>query len=113
MRAVGIEAGGKVIVLTYTWVVTALAVIYLNVVPVFVDIDPDTYCMDTAALPSALTDYTRAVIPVHLATCIADMDQVSQTTKRAGLNDLGQGKDHSHEPCRIGPALSVLGERGA
>jgi len=36
-------------------------------VPVFVDIDPDTYCMDPDALAAAITDHTRAVIPVHLA----------------------------------------------
>ncbi len=85
LRAAGIEAGDEVIVPAYTWVTTALAAVYLNAVPVFVDIAPDTYCMDPDALAGAITERTRAIIPVHLAMCIADMDRICQIAKEHGL----------------------------
>jgi len=85
LRAAGIEAGDEVVVPAYTWVATALAVVYLNAVPVFADIDPNTYCMNPDALASALTDRTRAVIPVHLAMSIADMDRIGQIAEQHNL----------------------------
>jgi len=85
LRAAGIEAGDEVVVPAYTWVATALAAVYLNAVPVFVDIHPDTYCMDPDALAGAVTDRTKAVIPVHLAMGIADMDRIGQIAEQHDL----------------------------
>lgn len=85
LRAAGIEAGDEVVVPAYTWLATAVAAVYLNAVPVVVDIDPDTYCMDPDALAGAVTDRTRAVIPVHLAMGIADMDRIGEIAEQRGL----------------------------
>lgn len=74
LRTAGVEAGDEVIVTPYTWIATAGTPVTCNAVPVFADIDPDTYCLSPAAVEAAITDRTRAVIPVHLGCCIADLD---------------------------------------
>lgn len=85
LRAGGIKAGDEVIVPPYTWVGTAEAVAFVNAVPVFVDVDPDTYCLDAGKIEEAITDKTSAIIPVHLAMCIADMDRIMELADNRGL----------------------------
>jgi|SRR5579871_118761 len=74
MQAAGIQFGDEVIVPAYTWDGTAAAVLFAGAVPVFADIDPDTYCLDVESTRRAITSRTRAIIPVHLAMRFADMD---------------------------------------
>src|SRR5579862_8136925 len=64
--ALGLEFGDEVIMPAYTWDGTAVAIIQAGGVPVFVDVDPDTYCLDPKAVRAALTPRTRAILPVHL-----------------------------------------------
>jgi len=61
LTAAGIGAGDEVIVPPYTFVATASAVLMVNAIPVFVDIDRDTLCMDSKKIPEAITDRTRAI----------------------------------------------------
>jgi len=74
LQAAGVRFGDEVIVPAYTWDGTAGAVLYAGGVPVFADVDPDTYCLDPASARAAITPRTRAIIPVHLAMRFADMD---------------------------------------
>jgi dTDP-4-amino-4,6-dideoxygalactose transaminase len=74
LQAAGIKYGDEVIVPAYTWDGTAAAVLFAGGIPVFADIDPDTYCLDIESARRAITPRTRAVIPVHLAMRFADMD---------------------------------------
>ena len=74
LAAMGIGPGDEVIVPAFTWVATANVVIYCGATPVLVDVDPVTFNIDTAAAAAAVTDRTRAVIPVHLFGLCADMD---------------------------------------
>ena len=111
LRATGIEAGDEVIVPAYTWVATALAVVYLNAVPVFVDVDADTYCMDPDALVGAVTDRTRAVIPVHLAMCIADMDRIGQIAEQHDLTVI-EDCAHMHGGRWKGKGVGSIGDMG-
>src|SRR5262252_5259668 len=67
LRAIGVKPGDEVIVPAYTWEGTVGPVLLLNAVPVFVDIDPDTYCLDARLIERAITPKTRAILPVHLA----------------------------------------------
>jgi dTDP-4-amino-4,6-dideoxygalactose transaminase len=67
LKAAGIKPGDEVIVPAYTWEGTVGPVLLLNAVPVFVDVDPDTYCLDSRLIEAALTEKTRAILPVHLA----------------------------------------------
>lgn len=85
LRAAGVTAGDEVIVPPYTWIATAAAPVYVNAVPVFVDIDPDTYCLDAGKIEAAITERTRAIIPVHLGSSLADMDRIMEIAARHGL----------------------------
>ena len=80
LLAVGTGPGDEVIVPAFTWVATANAVLYCGATPVFVDIDPATFNMDVDQALAALTERTRAVMPVHLFGLCADVARL-----RAGL----------------------------
>ena len=85
LKAIGIEPGDEVIVPAYTFEATAAPVLKLGAVPVFVDVLRDTYCIDAAAAAAAVTSRTRAIIPVHLAMSMADMDAITELSARRGL----------------------------
>src|SRR5690242_18640007 len=67
LMAAGIGIGDEVIVPAYTWDGTATSPLAIGAIPVFADIDPDTYCLDVESARRAITPRTRAIIPVHLA----------------------------------------------
>jgi dTDP-4-amino-4,6-dideoxygalactose transaminase len=85
LKAAGIKPGDEVIVPAYTWEGTVGPVLLLNAVPVFVDIDPDTYCLDAKLIEAALTPKTRAILPVHLAMRFADLDEICRIAKAHNL----------------------------
>ncbi len=85
LKAAGIEPGDEVIVPAYTWEGTVGPVLLLNAVPVFVDVDPGTYCLDARLIEAALTKRTRAILPVHLAKSFADMDAIMKIARRHKL----------------------------
>jgi len=76
LAAAAIKPGDEVIVPAYTWEGTVGPILLMNAVPVFVDIDPATYCLDAKLIEKALTPKTRAILPVHLAMCFADLDEI-------------------------------------
>lgn len=86
LEAIGIQAGDEVIVPTHTFTATAEVVRYLGADPVFVDIDPLTYCMCPKAFDAAITGRTKAVIPVHFGGLSADMDAILSIATRHGLS---------------------------
>src|ERR1043165_8380153 len=73
VQALGLQFGDEVIVPAYTWDGTAVAVLQAGAVPIFVDVDPDTYCMVPLEVRDAIGPRTRSVMPVHLAMRFADM----------------------------------------
>lgn len=77
LMAIGIEPGDEVIVPSFTFFATASAVWRLGGVPVFVDIDADTYNIAPEAIRAAVTDKTKAIIPVHLFGRPADMQSIN------------------------------------
>lgn len=85
LQAAGIGAGDEVIVPAYTWEGTAAAVLYAGATPVFVDVDPNTYCLDTTLIEAALTARTKAIIPVHLGFRFADMDALLALAQKHNL----------------------------
>jgi dTDP-4-amino-4,6-dideoxygalactose transaminase len=85
LQAAGIGAGDEVIVPAYTWEGTAAAVLFAGATPVFVDVDPQTYCLDTTLAEAALTPRTKAIIPVHLGFRFADLDALLALAQRHNL----------------------------
>jgi len=85
LRAAGVGPGDEVIVPAYTFFATAGAVLNVGATPVFVDIDPTTYLIDIDLLRDALTNKTRAIIPVHLYGQAADMDEIVSFAKNHNL----------------------------
>jgi dTDP-4-amino-4,6-dideoxygalactose transaminase len=85
LKAAGIQPGDEVIVPAYTWEGTVGPILLLNAVPVFVDVDPDTYCLDAKLIAKALTPKTRAILPVHLAMRFADMDEIVRIARGRNL----------------------------
>ena len=85
LMAAGIKAEDEVIVPPYTFLATATAVVEANAVPVFADIDLETFNLDPRALEAAITPRTRAIIPVHMGGQPADMDAIMAIARRHDL----------------------------
>ncbi|AJR05494.1 DegT/DnrJ/EryC1/StrS family aminotransferase [Photobacterium gaetbulicola] len=110
--ALGIGEGDEVIVPAITFVATASAVLRVNAVPVIVDVDEDTYCICPKKVDEAITPKTKAIIAVHVAGTMCDMDsllQISRTRKLALIEDCA----HAHGSRWKGRGAGSLGELGS
>ena len=85
LQALGIGPGDEVIVPPYTFVATASAVLRVGAIPVFADVEPDTWCLDINAVKRKITPRTKAIMPVHLAGRIVDMDAYNALGQERGL----------------------------
>jgi dTDP-4-amino-4,6-dideoxygalactose transaminase len=85
LTAAGVGLGDEVIMPGYTFVATATAALELGAVPVFADIDPETYTLDAASAAACITPRTRAIVPVHLGGRPADMDAIMALAERHDL----------------------------
>lgn len=109
--ALGIGAGDEVIIPPYTFIATASAVLRINAIPVFADIEPDTLCLDPADVERKITDKTRAIVPVHLGGHVADMDRLGEIARVHGLRILEDGC-HSWGSQWKGKGTGALGDCG-
>jgi len=85
MMALGLKPGDEVITTTFTFIATAEVIALLGLTPVLVDVDPNTFNIDPNAIKKAITDKTKAIVPVHLFGQCADMDEIMSI---ASENDL-------------------------
>lgn len=85
MLAIGIEPGDEVMTSSFSFFATAETISFLRAKPVFVDIDPQTFCLDPKKLETAVTKKTRAIIPVHIFGQCADMDPILEIAKQKNL----------------------------
>jgi dTDP-4-amino-4,6-dideoxygalactose transaminase len=85
LEALGIGAGDEVITTTHTFTATAEVVRYLGAHPVFVDISPESLCIDATRIEPAITPRTKAIIPVHFGGRAADMARIFEIARKHGL----------------------------
>lgn len=85
LRACGVGPGTEVITSAFSFFASAGVISRLGAKPVFVDIDPETYNMDPRKLESAITDRTKAIMPIHLFGQCADMDPIVDIARKHGL----------------------------
>ena len=85
LRAVGVGPGDEVITSAFSFVASASTVVLIGAVPVFVDIDPETYAIDPESIEAAITERTRAIVPVHLYGHPAAMDRIDAIARAHGL----------------------------
>jgi len=111
MVAAGVGSGDEVITSPYSFVASANCVLFQQATPVFVDIDPVTLNMDPTKLESAITERTRAIIPVHIFGQPADMDPILEIADRHDLiviEDSAEAVGAEYKNQRVG----ALGKAG-
>lgn len=109
LEALGVGPGDEVIVPTMTFTATAEVIRYLGATPVFVDMDPDTICVDVEKVAAAITDKTKVLMPVHFAGRACDMTALKRLADQHGLRILD---DAAHAlPARH--RGNLIGSRGA
>ncbi|RKR91920.1 3-amino-5-hydroxybenzoate synthase [Micromonospora pisi] len=112
LEVLGVGPGTEVIVPAFTFISSSLAVQRLGAVAVPVDIDPETYCVDVAACAAAISPRTRAIMPVHMAGQIADMDALTKLASDAGVEVI-QDAAHAHGARWSGSRVGELGSIAA
>jgi dTDP-4-amino-4,6-dideoxygalactose transaminase len=110
--AAWLEPGDEVILPSFTYPSTANAILRVGAVPVFVDIRSDTFNLDEKLIESAITEKTRALVPVHYGGVACEMESILHLADRYGflvLEDAAQGIDAWYGPSHLG----VIGDMGA
>jgi dTDP-4-amino-4,6-dideoxygalactose transaminase len=85
MMALGLEPGDEVITPSFTYIATTEVMALLRLNPVFVDVDPKTFCIDSTKIRDAITSRTKAIVPVHLYGQSAPMEEIMAIAKEFGL----------------------------
>jgi dTDP-4-amino-4,6-dideoxygalactose transaminase len=111
LRALDIDYGDEVIVPAYTFLATATACLMVGAVPVFADIDPETYNLDPASVAAVVTDRTRAIIPVHIGGCPADLDALGEIARRHDLRVI-EDACQAHGAAWRGRRVGAIGDLG-
>ena len=112
LKALDIQPGDEVLVPAYTWEGTVGPVLLVNAVPVFVDVDPDTYCLDAKLIEPAITPKTRAILPVHLGMRFADLDAIMPVAHKHNLKVV-EDCAHVHGGMWRNKGAGSIGDLGA
>lgn len=105
IAAAGIGPGDEVITSAFTFLSSATAVLHHNAIPVFVDIDPETFNIDPKKIEEKITPRTKAIIPVHIHGLPADMDKINQIARKHDLiviEDACQAPGASYQKKKVG-----------
>ena len=112
LRAAGVGWGDEVLVPAYTFQATASAPMAAGAIPVIVDIDPNTYCLDPKAAQKAITPKTKAIIPVHLGSNMVDMDAIMELAEKHNLIVI-EDCAHAHGAKWRGKGAGTIGHFGS
>lgn len=85
LMALGLQPGDEVITPSFTYIATTEVMALLGLKPVFVDVDPDTFCIDSALIEAAITSKTKAIVPVHLYGQSAPMKEIMEIANKHHL----------------------------
>jgi len=105
LKAAGVKAGDEVILPPYTFIATGSSILMANAIPVFVDVDPETFNMDPAKIEAAITERTKVIMPVHIAGNPADMDKILAIAKKYNLKvieDAAQAHGAEWDGVKVG-----------
>lgn len=111
LKAAGVKAGDEVIVPPYTFIATASAVLMANAVPIFVDIDKNTFNIDPDLIEDAITEKTKVIMPVHIAGNPADMDRILSIGKKHNISII-EDAAQAHGAEWHGTKVGALGTGG-
>jgi dTDP-4-amino-4,6-dideoxygalactose transaminase len=111
MAGLGISSGDEVILPDFTFVATASAVLFANALPVLVDVDPETYCINPDLVEAAITTRTKAIVAVHMGGHPADLDRLKQIASDKQLL-LIEDSAHAHASEWRGQRVGTFGVAG-
>lgn len=112
LEAIGVREGDEVITTTYTFTATAEVIRYLGAHPVFVDVSPETLCIDPDRIEAAITPRTKAIVPVHLGGMAADMSAILDIARKHGLHVV-EDAAHALPTTSDGKLVGALGSDAA
>ncbi len=112
MMALGLQPGDEIITPSFTYIASVETAALLNLKPVFVEVDPNTFCIDVAAIEKAITPKTKAIVPVHLYGQAADMEKIMEIANRHNLfviedNAQAIGCDYTFSDGRVKKTGSI------
>jgi perosamine synthetase len=111
VAAAGIGPGDEVITSAFTYWSTAAAILHHNAIPIFVDIDPQTYTMDPGLIEERINEHTRAILPVHIHGMVADMDPIRKIAESHNLVII-EDACQAHGATYHGVKAGALGDIG-
>lgn len=109
MEALGIGPGDEVIVPDYTFIASASAVLFANALPVLVDVDPRSHCLDPELTEAAITPRTKAIVAVHMGGHPADLDRLQALAEKRGIA-LVEDSAHAHGSEWRGKKIGTFGK---
>ncbi|MFA5577647.1 MAG: DegT/DnrJ/EryC1/StrS family aminotransferase [Tissierellaceae bacterium] len=110
LKALGIGEGDEVITTPYTFFATAESISFVGAIPVFVDVEEDTYNIDPAKIEERITDKTKAIMPVHIFGQPAKMDEINEIAKKHNLyviEDAAQAVGSEYKSQKIGTLSDI------
>ena len=111
LAAAGVGPGDEVITAAFTFLASASCAIHQNAIPIFVDIDPRTYCMDPTKLEAAITERTKVIIPVDIQGMPSDKDAILQIAKKHKLFVI-EDSCQAHGALYKGKQVGTFGDIG-
>ena len=111
LAGLGVGPGDEVILADTNWVATVAPIVHLGATPVFVDIRPDSWCMDPARVEAAITPRTKAIVAVHIYGNLCDMDALLAMSARHGvpvIEDAAEAIGSAHRGRRAG-SMGIFG----